>query len=531
MPNKSVMRKSAILYKFKGFNFDIFKSLYLHEILPREEREFIPYVPMADFFFRCGNLTEEEYMVQKAEEEKLSKGTLVRYEGKTGVKDETKILNKVLYLMDAIIRRANAKKDIRAFSLSSQLLKSVIGNEYKQMLIAFTKMKYIELGDGKHGAEIEKYYYYHPSRYSMIYSVSDSVEVEAYTSLNKTILKYKEKTASLIQAHQQNNVNSFIDKRHGEDFRKTYLLSLNYVKIADKTGFETYIKDSISKNPKSHIYYHYIESELSNNNKVIQKIDDSGRMYHVLTNLERELKSYLNILISLDSKNSHPLLFNYFIFHFHNISILNSYLISSLLSYYILSNNSFHNVGKNLRNHLIDNGVIKEEIAKLSDNELEYIYLTSTGRLWDDIANRHPELDRNEVKVEMFKQVFYSNTPYAFHWKEYAVEFKKQFPDVYRLIGRWKKRKMESDIEQYMESQNLSTEKPTSALSLAMMNLESKIFTEILRRIYKKRWRAVHIHDCIIVPDTGKKNQPNREDIEKIMREVYKEFGLFPTFD
>lgn len=453
--------KSAILYQFKGFDIEVFKSLYLYEILPREEREFIPYVPMADFFFRCGNLTEEEYREQKAEEEKLSKGTLVRYEGKTGVKDETKILYKVLYLMDAIIRRANAKRDIRAFSLSSQLLKSVIGNEYKQMLTALTKMGFISLGDGKNGSEVEKYYYYHPSRYSMIYSVPDGVEVESYTSSNQTILKYKEKTASLIQAHQQNNVNSVIDKRYGEDFRTTYLLSLNYVRIADKTGFEAYIKDSISKNPKTHIYYHYIESELSNNNKVIQKIDDSGRMYHVLTNLERELKSYLNISISLDSKNSHPLLFNFFIFHFHNISLSNSYLISSLLFSFNLSNNSFHNVGKNLRNYLINNDVIKEEIAKLSDNELEYIYLTSTGRLWDDIANRHPELDRNEVKVEMFKQVFYSNTPYAFHWKEYAVEFKKQFPDVYRLIGRWKKRKMESDIEQYMESQHLSTDKPT----------------------------------------------------------------------
>lgn len=525
------MRKSFTLYQFKGFDFEIFKSLYLYEILPREEREFIPYVPMADFFYRHGKLTEEQYRERKAEEEKLSKGTLIRYEGKTGVKDETKILNKVMYLMDAIIRRANAKRDIRAFSLSSQLLKSVIGNEYKQMLIALTEMKYIELGDGMHGAEVEKYYYYHPSRYSMIYSVSDGVEVESYTSFNQTILKYKEKTASLIQAHQQNNVNSVIDKRYGEDFRTTYLLSLNYVKIADKTGFEAFVKESISKNPKSHIYYHYIESELSNNNKVIQKIDDSGRMYHVLTNLERELKPFLNILISLDSKNSHPLLFNYFIFHYHNISILNSYLISSLLSSYILFyNNSSHNVGENLRNYLINSVVIKEEIAKLSDNELEYIYLTSTGRLWDDIANRHPELDRNEVKIEMFKQVFYSNTPYAYHWKEYAVEFEKQFPDVYRLIGRWKKRKMESDIEQYMASQNLSTDKPTSALSLAMMNLEAQIFTEILRRIYKKRWRAVHIHDCIIVPDTGKKNQPNREDIEKIMKEVYKEFGLCPTF-
>ena len=82
-----------------------------------------------------------------------------------------------------------------------------------------------------------------------------------------------------------------------------------------------------------------------------------------------------------------------------------------------------------------------------------------------------------------------------------------------------------------MSKRNLSYSKPEAALSIAMMNLEARIFGEMLRRMYRKRWRAFHIHDCIIVPQTTSKNQPTREEVIGIMRDVYKECGLLPTFD
>jgi sulfur relay (sulfurtransferase) DsrC/TusE family protein len=114
---------------------------------------------------------------------------------------------------------------------------------------------------------------------------------------------------------------------------------------------------------------------------------------------------------------------------------------------------------------------------------------------------------------------------------KYISEFKERFPNVYKLIAHWKKRKMAPDVEAYMEANHLFPNKPTASLSMAMMNLESKIFTEILKRIYRKRWRAVHIHDCIVVPKTGKKNQPEKSEVLEIMREVYQQYGLCPTFD
>ena len=131
----------------------------------------------------------------------------------------------------------------------------------------------------------------------------------------------------------------------------------------------------------------------------------------------------------------------------------------------------------------------------------------------------------------MFAEVFYSNQERTRGWQELAKEFRAKFPNVMRLIKSWKQEKNMTKIKEYMIEHEISAEKPTASLSIAMMNLESRIFTEILKRLYRKRWRAFHIHDCIIVPKTKNKNQPTRAEILGIMKDVYQEFGLVPTFD
>lgn len=130
----------------------------------------------------------------------------------------------------------------------------------------------------------------------------------------------------------------------------------------------------------------------------------------------------------------------------------------------------------------------------------------------------------------MFQEVFYSNSPYAYHWKEYAVEFKQQFPSVYAKIGEWKKSRQPKEVKEYLSDKKLNVEKQTAALSVAMMNLEAQIFTGILKKLYAKRWNAVHIHDCIVIPKDGNKNHPTRAQVEAIMADVYRDFGLAPTF-
>lgn len=167
----------------------------------------------------------------------------------------------------------------------------------------------------------------------------------------------------------------------------------------------------------------------------------------------------------------------------------------------------------------------------MSDDELEYVYMTSTGQLWDDICSRHPDLERSEVKVEMFKAVFYSHSPVADRWSDYAQDFKSRFPSVYRLIGDWKRERKKDEVTEYMAVHHLPIDRGSSSLSIAMMALEADIFTTILKRLYAKRWNAVHIHDCIVVPKDENRNHPTIEAVREIMSEVYREFGLAPTFD
>lgn len=501
MKQTSKLHKIQI-YQFKGFDMDAFVEKYLYSITPHE------------------TIDEETISVFRAAKTKMS-------EAKRGAKSRSVIENKCRYLQDAIIRMANRKQDDKTFSLNADILKSVIGNEYKTMLDVIVEMKYISIGDGKWGEG--KRYYYQQGKYSMLYTLND-VEVyltEPFTNLK--IQEYKEKTIEKVKEQFELYTKPEIIRQFGESFLKSYLTSLNKIKIEDEQGLKEYIKTKTADNPNSNPYYRYVSVELKNKNKSIYRIDDSHRIYHILTNLDRNIKQYLNLDLAIDCKNSHPLLFNYFIFNKLNISFSQSYSISSFI--HSINNSSFHNDGKNLRNLLISNNIEIEQVAKMKDDELEYIYKTSKGLLWDEICEAHPELDRKEVKVAMFQAVFYSHSPIADRWNDYAKEFKSRYPSVYKLIGDWKRKKTSEEVKNYMAEHHLPIDKGSASLSVAMMALEADIFTTILRRLYSKRWNALHIHDCIIIPKTANKNQPTRDEVVEIMRDVYRSFGLAPTFD
>ena len=490
------------LYQFKDFDMTDFLSRYLHHVNPHEVID-----PSTLSVFRPA-----QTMLTK---------------GKEGARSGSIIENKCRYLQDAIIRRAFSKKNSLTFSMNADILKAVIRNDYKPLLEVLIDMGYIELGDGKGGADNYRYYKY--GSYSYLYTLKNTDVYLTEPFINQAIQAYKEKTIEEIRNLNDKYTLGLIKEKHGESFLKRYITSLRSIKIEDEEGLTNHINEVVDNDNR--IYYEYVLKELKTKDKTIYKVDDAGRIYHILTNLDRDLKQYLNIDISLDSKNSHPLLFNYFIFNKLDISFISSYNISRFLfnlKSFLVHNN--HNVGRKLRILLNTNQIEIESVAKLSDNEIEYIYLTTTGQLWDEIVSKHPEMDRNDVKVEMFRAVFYSHSPVADRWSVYAKEFKAQFPDVYGLIGDWKRKKTADSVIEYMKAHGLPFDRGSASLSIAMMALEADIFTTILKRLYAKRWNAVHIHDCIIIPKDGNKNHPTSEQVQQIMREVYQEFGLYPTF-
>ena len=62
-----------------------------------------------------------------------------------------------------------------------------------------------------------------------------------------------------------------------------------------------------------------------------------------------------------------------------------------------------------------------------------------------------------------------------------------------------------------------------------MMKKESELFWEILKRLYKKRFKVINIHDAIIVPDIKGNAKCTPEIVKHVIEEVYKENGLLPN--
>ena len=495
-------RNSVTLYQFADFNFDEFLKQFLFEI--------------------SEHTTEDWSQPQTNPDDTLSPCGIIYHKAKRGVKKPDIIRCKIQYLQHLVIRRAHSKKDFGAFGLSSQILRAVIGDEYKTMLSVLIRMGYLVHGDGKNGNSVGEYYYYQVGMYSTIYSLPENIGFEKVTTSNARVRKYLQKECEQIQLYRQNVLQPLISNRFGPDFQKQYEISLSKIHIANKQGFQAFVEQRLEEKPEGRLYYEYIREGLEEKQKHIQKIDAAGRIYHILTNAKREVKQYLNIAISADCKNSHPMLFNFFIFRSHGINYEDAYQIS-------LAMHSIENASQ-LRKSL-SKLVASNLLDLFKYDELKYIYETSTGQFWDNIVKKFPEYDRAQVKEKMFAEVFYSKTHQVKGYQIFGRKFQKQFPNVMRLIKAWKKEENRAWIDAYVSKRNLSYNKPEAALSIAMMDLEARIFGEVLKRMYSKRWRAFHIHDCIIVPQTTSKNQPTRDEVISIMKDVYKVCGLLPTFD
>ena len=124
---------SIELYQIKGFDWEWFISLYLREVVGYEERTY-SYCITADEELEHGWIGAGEYEKRKAEEEERIRKSTIVHEGKRGVKDKDRILCKGMYVQDVILRLAYTKKDRAVFSLNAEIMRSVIGAEYKVML-------------------------------------------------------------------------------------------------------------------------------------------------------------------------------------------------------------------------------------------------------------------------------------------------------------------------------------------------------------------------------------------------------------
>ena len=161
-------RNSVTLYQFADFNFDEFLKQFLFEI--------------------SEHTTEDWSQPQTNPDDTLSPCGIIYHKAKRGVKKPDIIRCKIQYLQHLVIRRAHSKKDLGAFHLSSQILRAVIGDEYKTMLSVLIRMGHLVHGDGKNGNSVGEYYYYQVGMYSTIYSLPENIGFEKVTTSNARVL-------------------------------------------------------------------------------------------------------------------------------------------------------------------------------------------------------------------------------------------------------------------------------------------------------------------------------------------------------
>lgn len=508
---KTSMPENYFIYRFKEFDNDKFIELYRESctktfILDYSESYNDINIPVSK---------EDQVQIKDLEPVKIP------VKPRKPLQSEEKITWKGMFLCHAIIYRCSTNEHGHA-PVNAEILKAVLGPDYRNMLDVLIQMNLIERIHYENAPDYLAGYY--STNYQLLH------KTELFQTSNRTIIKYIEKLKSLLKNYYQYKEKQLEDL-YGARFKENYMKSLNMVKIKDKEGLQSYVREQIKQNPDKRNYYNYVIDYISRGHYSIFNIDKSRRIYHVLTSLQRELKQYLNIKYQIDARNSHPVLFIYFIFNYKNISISSS---NSIINFILskkeeIETQSNHYVGKYLYNELKNNNIELDEITKLSPDELAYIYMTSTGQFWDEFLARHTEVDRNELKQIMFAEVFYSNKV-GLAWKKFGKEFAGEYPSVYKLIARWKNPAKDKKISSYIKENDIHADKETASLSVAMMKLESVIFHDILSNLYAKRIRAVHIHDAVIVPETKGNINITSEKLVEIMRNCYAKYGLVPSF-
>ena len=478
------------------------------------------------------------------------------------LRDDTRVLNKAKYLIHTIAYRWLTNPDEEGgVPILMSVLQDVIGEDAFELMTALVKSGYVRRSP-----------FYKVGKFSRRYTPIGNIIKEECT--NATIRKYIEKTKVILSEKiiTQLSKPEFTEE-YGKDFVPTYNKNLNKFKLSDPKGYDKFVEKIVKENPQAAPYYDFIKESFKRKLK-IYSIDENHRMYHILTNLKRELKQYLNIKFIIDASNSHPFLFNYFIFLSKRINVKTSYRICEILNTYkdliVLSKDYRHpksniffinNVATVndeitcvidsrgrlnhydtgiLRNILINSGIRKADIDKFEPDELLYIWKTSAGIFWDDILRAHENegLTRDYIKMKMFAEVFYSRTGDEV-WKRFFRDFVARFPHVYDLISRWKTPLSDPDIKAVLLRRNKAIDlgdrvwmregEESTALPNIMMDFESVIFRDILKALFRERISAVHIHDAIVVPAVKGTENVDPEQICEVMRHAYRRFGLYPN--
>lgn len=311
-----------------------------------------------------------------------------------------------------------------------------------------------------------------------------------------------------------------VDKEHrkriiqtlGTDFTKAYLKNLSQIELVRRDEALEYVNNREYKNEWQEHFYKSCIEDFDKDRLVITNVDDRGRIYHFLTNCPRLLRKYFNLKFDVDIANSQPLLFCDFLIKNYNIdySIIEyiDKLDYSLLDKEDTGDKIIYNKGKQLCKLLKKSDLEVQKLNDIPSDVLLYIYSCMKGLFWDGFVKTFAELDRGEVKENLFREVFYSYSRTMRH-KEYGKVFAEIYPSVWHLI-----RELKKDAE---------------LLCNKITKVESEIFHNILGECFKREWHVVSIHDAVVVLDVPGNEVIDEGELKDIIMNEYRRHGLIPT--
>lgn len=406
------------------------------------------------------------------------------------------LYKKYAFFIHRLIQRCKSNREGNFTRFNSQILQTVLGHVYIDMLKTLETLGIIKVSSS-----------YIPSIQARLIDLNPNLSTVSEMKYSSYIEEYSDKMQQELKKYEQIQIQK-IKSEMGDKLYDNFTKSLKILKLSHREEAEDYRNRHHFITPKSKEYFTYILNEYNKGNFNILSVDSNLRIYSILTQSPRIFKNFLNIRFSIDIHNSHPLLFNKLIIERYNI---NDNILHILYNNLSNIDNSYYSVGKQVYKLLINNEIKKEEIANVPHDIWEYIYKTSKGIFWDDFTelDEFKKLLRSDIKVTLFREVFYSKT-LTTKGKDFAKVFKKKYPSVYKLVKESKR-----DDRTFLANQ--------------MMRIESDIFRSILIKLYAKRFKVLTIHDAIVVLDTKANDQCTPELIHSIIEKEYLRINLCPN--
>ena len=403
---------------------------------------------------------------------------------------------KYTFLIHKLIKRCRNNKEGDFTRFSTKVLQATLGAVYKDMLNTLVAMNIIRIANE-----------YIPTIQARLIEFNSNLSVTSEMRYNVAVDKYNKKMEQELKKYEKEQLEE-IRSEMGNELYDNFIKSLNLLHLTHETEAKDYLNRHKFMSAKSKEYFSYILEEYKKKDFKILSVDRNLRIYSILTQSPRIFKNFTNIKFTCDIHNSHPLLFNKIIIDKHNID---NNILHILYNNINNIDNSLYSVGKQLRKLLINNNIQECKIENVPNDIWEYIYKTSKGVFWDDFTdlNEFKRLLRSDIKVTLFREVFYSKT-LTTKGKDFAKVFKKKYPSVYKLIKESKKN-------------------DRTFLANQMMRIESDIFRSILTKLYAKKFRVLTIHDAVIVFDVKAKTKCNPKLVQSIIGKEYQRIGLFPN--